>query len=164
MSGSTLKSPNWTPASVGGNVILVTGASSGIGKATALILAEAGASLGLVDIQEPKEISDFINSTYGKERAIAVSCDVRNAQAITEATQKIVAALGPLNGAANLAGVIGKDREIGTTNGNLKGKSPFFLCSCRYSPFMQIWMTMSGTGSWTLTLTVSRIVCVLRWL
>ncbi len=59
-------------------VIIVTGASSGIGKATAIKLAKNGASVVLTSRSEDKleEIKETIENNDGK--ALVITCDVTN--------------------------------------------------------------------------------------
>lgn len=59
--------------SLKGQVIVVTGASSGTGKATALLLADSGAKLGLLDINESIATLVEIEKLHGNGRAIAVA-------------------------------------------------------------------------------------------
>ena len=76
-----------------GKVALVTGAAVGIGKATALLLAEGGAKTIIVDLNEEKleEVRAEIISKGGE--AIAYKCDVSNEEAVyatvKEATEKL---------------------------------------------------------------------------
>ncbi|MEM7124329.1 MAG: coniferyl-alcohol dehydrogenase [Pseudomonadota bacterium] len=76
-----------------GKRIIVTGASSGIGRATADLLIERGAKVIALDRRDPKA-SDM---TF-------VPCDLIDAGAIDRAADEIE---GPLHGLANVAGVPG---------------------------------------------------------
>jgi NADP-dependent 3-hydroxy acid dehydrogenase YdfG len=64
-----------------GKVALVTGASDGIGAATARKLHDAGASVGLLSRR---------GDDLGLERGFGVVCDVRDRGAVAEATEAIV--------------------------------------------------------------------------
>lgn len=77
-------------------IILVTGASGGIGKATALLLCEAGAKLGLLDVNEPESVVAEVKAQGGE--AVAVACDVRDSKSVEHAIGAVVAAFGPLDG------------------------------------------------------------------
>lgn len=77
-------------------VIIVTGANSGIGKATALLLGHHGARLGLLDVSAPTKVAVEITSAGGE--ATAVQCDVRARETVEETIRSIVEKYGPLNG------------------------------------------------------------------
>jgi len=71
-----------------GKVALITGASSGIGRAIALDLAGAGVRLGLAS----RRADDL-----GLEGAVAVSCDVRDRAQVAAAVEATVGAFGRLD-------------------------------------------------------------------
>ena len=80
--------------------ILITGAGSGIGKATAELFAAEGAKLALLDINEDT-IAELVESLGG----VAVTADVRDEQSVDDAVAKAADALGGLDGLVNAAGV-----------------------------------------------------------
>jgi len=93
-------------------VILVSGAASGIGFATSKHLYELGARLSLTDIREDALEAAVAKITSGKshdpDRILTVITDVRNSKQVDAWIEKTVSHFGALDGAANLAGVVGK--------------------------------------------------------
>jgi NADP-dependent 3-hydroxy acid dehydrogenase YdfG len=83
-------------STVEGRVALVTGASSGIGSATARMLSSAGASVSLVSRR---------GSDLGIAGALAFACDVRDPAAVQVAVSETVDALGSLDILVANAGV-----------------------------------------------------------
>jgi NAD(P)-dependent dehydrogenase (short-subunit alcohol dehydrogenase family) len=78
-------------------VAIVTGAGSGIGRATAKLLASEGARVTVADIDEKHagKVVDEITSAGGKARAQIV--DVADADAIAAMVADTVAAFGGLD-------------------------------------------------------------------
>lgn len=89
--------------SMKGKVVIVTGAKGGIGLATAQLFAKEGASVALVDTNEPKqEAQDLIDSGY---QAISIQCDVSNEKAVEAMVEKTVDTFGRLDYAYNNAAI-----------------------------------------------------------
>ncbi|ANP52386.1 NADP-dependent 3-hydroxy acid dehydrogenase YdfG [Streptomyces griseochromogenes] len=89
-----------------GTVALVTGASSGIGHATALELARQGASVALAGRREDRltDLAGEITTAGGQ--ALVVPADITDAQAAAEAVERTVEGLGRLDTLVNNAGLM----------------------------------------------------------
>jgi NADP-dependent 3-hydroxy acid dehydrogenase YdfG len=79
-----------------GRSAVVTGATRGIGRATAVALAGAGARVALVarTADALDTLAGALSAAHGEAVAVPVRCDVRDAQAVAEATGRIEAAFG----------------------------------------------------------------------
>jgi len=87
-------------------VALVTGASSGIGEATALLLAELGAAVA-VAARRKARLDDLVGRIEDKGgRAIALETDVTDRSQAEAAVEQTVAQLGRLDTVINNAGVM----------------------------------------------------------
>lgn len=89
-----------------GTVALVTGASSGIGLATAVALAEAGAAVGLVARRQDRleQVTKQILARGGD--AICIEADVTSKEQATAAVNRVVSHFGRLDIVVNNAGVM----------------------------------------------------------
>ena len=91
-----------------GKVALVTGASSGMGLATAQAFAEAGAAVVLADIQEDAVRAAARELCSAGHKALAVGCDVSDDAQVAEMVDRTVAEFGRLDAAFNNAGVMAR--------------------------------------------------------
>jgi NADP-dependent 3-hydroxy acid dehydrogenase YdfG len=89
-----------------GKVALVTGASSGIGEATAIALAEAGAAVAIGARREDRLDALAAKLRDGGSRVRQLSLDVTDGQACQEAVGRTRDELGGLDVLVNNAGVM----------------------------------------------------------
>ncbi|MBN1271001.1 MAG: SDR family oxidoreductase [Candidatus Aminicenantes bacterium] len=92
--------------SLKGQVAVITGAASGIGRATAVRLAEAEAAVALLDVDETsgEAVKKEINFSGGK--ANFYRCDVTSNEECRSAVEKIISDFGRIDILFNNAGVI----------------------------------------------------------
>lgn len=86
----------------GGGVALVTGAASGMGALAARRLADAGAAVAAVDVNE----EGLRQTASGQERIRAWPADVSNPQAVDTTVKEVTEQLGPIDTVYNAAAIL----------------------------------------------------------
>jgi NAD(P)-dependent dehydrogenase (short-subunit alcohol dehydrogenase family) len=89
-----------------GKVIAITGGASGIGLATAQLLASRGAKISIADVSQ-ESLDKAVEDTLYTDDFMATKVDVRDVSSVSSWLKSTVDKFGPLDGAANIAGVIG---------------------------------------------------------
>ncbi|PEQ12785.1 short-chain dehydrogenase [Novosphingobium sp. PC22D] len=95
-----------------GKVALVTGAGSGIGRATSRLFAQAGYAVVLVDFnaESARETEAMIREAGGE--ATPAACDVADAAQVEAAVASAVSTYGRLDAAFNAAGTDGEPGKL----------------------------------------------------
>src|SRR5262249_53441825 len=88
-----------------GRVAVVTGAGSGLGAAMAKGLAQAGAALAVVDVNDAGAARTVATIEEQGGRALVLHCDVTQKQAVDELADRVVADLGRVDILINSAGM-----------------------------------------------------------
>jgi NAD(P)-dependent dehydrogenase (short-subunit alcohol dehydrogenase family) len=102
-------------ATLVGKRALITGAASGIGRATALVFALEGAAVGVADLDEVggREVVQQIKANGGRARYIR--CDVSRAADCERAVRELVETFGGLDILFNNAGIIRRTDVLNTS-------------------------------------------------
>ena len=95
-------------------VVLVTGAGSGIGRATALAFTREGAAVAAADISSARAAAVVAEATGAGGRAIAIPCDVSKPEHCPRAVRETEEALGPLDVLVNNAGIGASGTAVAT--------------------------------------------------
>jgi NAD(P)-dependent dehydrogenase (short-subunit alcohol dehydrogenase family) len=94
-----------------GRVAMVTGGGSGMGRIAAVRLAEQGATVAVVDVDEPgmKE-----TQRLGGDGIVAYRCDVTDVGAVNEVVATIESTHGPIDRLVHAAGIMPAGRILDT--------------------------------------------------
>ena len=100
-------------------VIAITGAGQGLGRAMAVYLAEKGARIAVIDLNQ-----DLMDETKAQVEAAGSSastflCNVADEQQVEETFSGIVAQMGGLHGLVNNAGVLRDGLMVKAKNGEI---------------------------------------------
>jgi len=91
---------------IAGKVVVITGASSGLGEATARLLSAQGASVALGARRVDRLKSPAGQLTQGSGKAIAVTTDVTDSHQVKQLVDKAVQAFGRIDVMINNAGLM----------------------------------------------------------
>jgi NAD(P)-dependent dehydrogenase (short-subunit alcohol dehydrogenase family) len=91
-----------------GKVVVVTGGASGMGAATATLLAKHGAKLALLDRNE-----GAIAAMANDIQVLGIECDVADSNSAEAAINKVVDHYGAVHGCINCAGIAPAARIVG---------------------------------------------------
>ena len=82
-----------------GSIAVVTGGASGIGRATARVLASRGAHVVVADVNGAgaRDVADELVATHGTRRALAVEVDVTSEDDVREMVRRTVLEYGGLD-------------------------------------------------------------------
>jgi citronellol/citronellal dehydrogenase len=133
-------------------VAIITGASRGIGRSIAISLAQAGYCVSLWAKSSEEQPNPFLSGTIhsvateiehlvGKEKTLPISVDIRDEQAIAQATQQVIERFGRVDLLVNNASALSISDTLNTSakkydliNGiNSRGT---FLCSQAVLPHL----------------------------
>lgn len=91
--------------SLEGRIAVVTGAASGIGRGIALLLAEMGAFVAALDIDEQQGRETVVAIESQGREAVFLKCDVRSAADCRRVMQEIIAKRNKIDILCNCAGI-----------------------------------------------------------
>jgi NADP-dependent 3-hydroxy acid dehydrogenase YdfG len=112
MNVSSSSGNSTSNASLAGKVVLVTGASSGIGQATARACVEAGARVGLIARRQPelKELAATLGGPNGQ--AVALAADLTERASVEKAIDQAIRNLGSIDVVIHAAGTNIRERAL----------------------------------------------------
>ncbi|MGP5212902.1 MULTISPECIES: glucose 1-dehydrogenase [unclassified Psychrobacter] len=143
-----------------GKTAIVTGGANGIGKATALRLAQAGANIAIADLKlEDAKAAVKDIEAYGV-KGLAVECNILKDEDLVVMVDKVVAEFGTVNILINNAGGGGGGRENPATASVDDIRRDFELnvfSGWRLSQLCVPHMKASGYGSIVFTTSMSSI-------
>ncbi len=100
-----------------GRIAFITGAASGIGRATAYRLAQEGAHVVIADLnlEGAQAVAADISKRFGHQRGFAVQCNVTREDQIAEAFRQTVLMYGGVDIVVNNAGIAASNAIVDTT-------------------------------------------------
>jgi len=83
--------------------VIITGASNGVGAATAALFAEQGAKIAAFDIRDPPAATS--------DNRIDIKCNVSNEDEVTAAVKQVIEKWGTIDVLCNVAGITDRMRN-----------------------------------------------------
>jgi NAD(P)-dependent dehydrogenase (short-subunit alcohol dehydrogenase family) len=96
-------------------VVLITGGASGIGKAVALLFSREGATVAIVDIDEPNGQAVVQSIVESGGKAVFLHCDVTNSVECQSAVDRVLKEHGKISVLFNNVGIIRRASVVDTT-------------------------------------------------
>jgi len=87
-------------------VVLITGSSRGIGKATALLFAKEGAKIVINDTKDDKDAQDTLNEVKKLTDSVYFKCDVSDEDQVKKMIAFVVKKFGRIDILVNNAGIV----------------------------------------------------------
>ncbi|HSH10918.1 MAG TPA: SDR family NAD(P)-dependent oxidoreductase [Ilumatobacter sp.] len=93
--------------SIAGRTAIITGAASGMGRATAHLFADEGARVVVADLGSDRldAVVDEIRAVHGADRVLGVRCDVADPEQLRALVDSTISAFGGIDIVVNNAGV-----------------------------------------------------------
>ncbi|KAK5169334.1 uncharacterized protein LTR77_005309 [Saxophila tyrrhenica] len=129
---SSTNNQTYNMTNLAGKIALVTGGSKGIGRATCLALAKAGASV-VVNYSSDAGSADAVVKEIGQERALAVKADAGSVEGAEQMVKSTLDRFGKLDILIANAGILPMKDIENTTEADfdaayrLNVKGPYFL-------------------------------------
>lgn len=103
--------------SLAGQTALITGAATGIGRATAQLLAQAGATVVVNHLNQPMEAASVVQAIAAAGvRALAISADVSDPAEAKRLVAEALHAVGHIDVLVNNAGILQEKPFLDTTD------------------------------------------------
>lgn len=135
--------PNTPPLAAGRPLAIVTGASSGIGRATAIKLAAAGYSVVAI-ARSPAALAETVSLCGSASRAVI--CDITDAHALRRAFESIHTEFGRIDLLVNNAG-IARVRSIDQTTPDIMAEAWSLNTAATANAIHLVWPIMAAQRS-----------------